>query len=86
MPDLIIVDHPLVQHKLSHMRMKQTDSAVFRIVLEEIAMLLTYELTRDLPTQLVEIETPLAPMKAPMPETILGRVSRVPFTIQSVTT
>lgn len=66
MPQLTVVDHPLVQHKLSVMRMKDTDSAVFRILLEELGMLLTYELTRDLQTELVEIETPLSPMKAPM--------------------
>ena len=66
MPQLIVVDHPLVQHKLSMMRMEQTDSAIFRRLLEELALLLTYELARELPLAPVEIRTPLAEMRAPM--------------------
>ncbi len=66
MTQVVVASHPLVQHKLTVLRMKQTDSAVFRLVLEEISMLLAYELARDLPTRLVDIETPLAPMRAPM--------------------
>jgi uracil phosphoribosyltransferase len=55
-----VIDHPLVQHKLSLMRMKSTSASVFRSLLAEISMLLTYEVTRDLPTRSVSIETPLA--------------------------
>ena len=66
MPRLLVVDHPLVQHKLSRMRDQTTDSAVFRLLLEEIALLLTYELSRELPIEQVEITTPLTTMQAPM--------------------
>jgi len=55
-----VIDHPLVQHKLSLMRMKSTGTSVFRHLLAEISMLLAYEVTRDLPTQAVSIDTPLA--------------------------
>jgi uracil phosphoribosyltransferase len=58
------VDHPLVQHKLSLMREKDRSTKGFRELLNEIGMLLCYEVTRDLPIELVEIETPLQPMKA----------------------
>ncbi|MEA5015208.1 MAG: uracil phosphoribosyltransferase [Candidatus Limiplasma sp.] len=54
-----VFDHPLIQHKLSMMRNKETGSKDFRELLEEIAMLMVYEVTRDLPTQEVEVETPL---------------------------
>ena len=54
-----VFDHPLIQHKLSMMRNKETGSKDFRELLEEIAMLMVYEVTRDLPTQEVELETPL---------------------------
>ena len=56
----IIVDHPLVQHKLTLLRDKNTGTKEFRELLEEIALLMGYELTRNLPTQTVEIETPVA--------------------------
>ena len=62
---LHIVDHPLVQHKLSVMRNKETSTMKFRDLLEEIAMLMGYEVTRDLPLTYEDIETPLMPMKAP---------------------
>lgn len=62
---LHIIDHPLVQHKLSIMRDKTTSTMKFRGLLEEIAMLMGYEITRDLPLTYEEIETPLMPMKAP---------------------
>ena len=62
---LHIVDHPLVQHKLSIMRDKETSTMKFRGLLEEIAMFMGYEITRDLPLTYVDIETPLMPMKAP---------------------
>lgn len=61
----IVVDHPLVQDKLSRMRDKATPSADFRRLLEEISLLLTFELTRGLKTTLRPIETPLEPMQAP---------------------
>ena len=63
--DLHIIDHPLVQHKLSIMRNKETSTMKFRALLEEIAMFMGYEITRDLPLSYEEIETPLMPMKAP---------------------
>ena len=56
----MILDHPLVQHKLSVMRDKNTSVKDFRALVGEIAMLLTYEATRDLPTREVEIKTPVA--------------------------
>jgi uracil phosphoribosyltransferase len=66
MQGVTVVDHPLVQHKLSLMRDKQRSTKAFRQLLHEIGMLLCYEVTRDLPLELVDIETPLAPMKAPV--------------------
>lgn len=59
---LHIVDHPLITHKLTIMRQKDTGSKDFRELLDEIAMLMGYELTRDLPLENVEIETPLVTM------------------------
>ncbi len=61
-----VVDHPLVQHKLTQLRRKETPSDAFRRYLREIAMLLAYEALRDLPLEKVEIETPLTRMKAPV--------------------
>lgn len=61
-----IFDHPLITHKLSIMRNKKTGSKDFRQILNEIAMLMGYELTRDLPLEDVTIETPLTKMKAKM--------------------
>jgi uracil phosphoribosyltransferase len=66
MQGVTVVDHPLVQHKLSLMRDKKRSTKGFRQLLHEIGMLLCYEVTRDLPLELVDIETPLAPMKAPV--------------------
>lgn len=63
---LTVVDHPLVQHKLSLMRDKSTPTAVFRQLLREISQLLAYEITRDLPTELRTVETPLQAMQAPV--------------------
>ncbi len=60
-----IVDHPLVQHKLTLIRDKSRSTKSFRELLKEIGMLLCYEVTRDLPLENVEIETPLAKMMAP---------------------
>lgn len=64
MSKLIVVDHPLVQHKLMLMRKKDTSTVLFRQLAREVALLLAYEITRDLPLEPVEIETPLAPMTA----------------------
>lgn len=61
-----VIDHPLVQHKLSLMRSKETSTSTFRNLLREISMLLGYEVCRDLPTTKVQIETPIAPMMASM--------------------
>jgi uracil phosphoribosyltransferase len=63
--NVTVVDHPLVQHKLALMRRKETSTAEFRQLLKEISLLLAYEVTRDLPLTTVDIETPLAHMKAP---------------------
>jgi uracil phosphoribosyltransferase len=63
---LNIVDHPLVQHKLTLMRESDRSIKSFRELVNEIGMLLCYEVTRDLPLELVDIQTPLMPMKAPM--------------------
>jgi uracil phosphoribosyltransferase len=60
-----VVDHPLVQHKLTLMREKDRSTKSFRELLNEIGMLLCYEVTRDLPLEMVEIETPLTAMRAP---------------------
>ena len=60
-----IIDHPLVQHKLSLMRDKQTSTNKFRELLKEISMLMGYEVTRDFPLMYEEIETPLTTMSAP---------------------
>ena len=61
-----IVSHPLVQHKLTLMRERDRSIKGFRELTNEIGMLLCYEVTRDLPLEMVEIETPLMPMQAPM--------------------
>ncbi|MEA4929802.1 MAG: uracil phosphoribosyltransferase [Candidatus Limiplasma sp.] len=61
-----ILDHPLIQHKLSIMRNKETGAKEFRELLEEISMLMVYEVTRDLPTEEVEVETPIGLTKTKM--------------------
>ncbi|MCF4164027.1 uracil phosphoribosyltransferase [Zavarzinia compransoris] len=61
----ILVDHPLIQHKLTIMRKAETSTLGFRRLLGEIAMLLAYEVLRDAPTELVEIETPLTTCMMP---------------------
>jgi len=66
MQGVTVVDHPLVQHKLTLMRDKKRSTKGFRQLLNEIGMLLAYEVTRDLPLELIDIETPLQPMKAPV--------------------
>ena len=65
-PHLTIVDHPLVQHKLTLMREKETSTAGFRRLLREISLLLAYEVTRDLPMTMKSVETPLVEMEAPV--------------------
>ena len=60
-----VVDHPLVQHKLTIMRNKDTSTAGFRRLLREISLLLGYEVTRDLELTTTRIETPMGPMEAP---------------------
>ena len=62
---LHIIDHPLVLHKLSIMRNKETSTIKFRELLKEISMFMGYEVTRDLPLEYEEIETPLMKMNAP---------------------
>ena len=66
MGQLHITDHPLITHKLSIMRSKKTGAKDFRELLEEVSMLMGYELTRDLPLEEVNIETPVTKMKAKM--------------------
>ena len=66
MSQLHVIDHPMVQHKLTIMRMKETGSKDFRELLKEIAMLMGYELTRDIALMDVPIETPICPMTAKM--------------------
>ena len=61
-----VIDHPLIQHKLTLMRQTQTSTGKFRQLLKEIGMLLAYEVTRDLPLKYELIETPIAKMNAPM--------------------
>ncbi|MBU1176475.1 MAG: uracil phosphoribosyltransferase [Alphaproteobacteria bacterium] len=70
MNNLTVVDHPLIQHKLTIMRDKETSTAGFRRLLREIAHLLCYEVTRDLELDMIEIETPMTKMMAP---TIKGK-------------
>ncbi len=59
MPQVTIFDHPLIQHKVTHLRMKETSTKEFRELISEIAMLMTYEACRDLPLEEIEIETPI---------------------------
>lgn len=61
-----VVSHPLVQHKLTLMRQKDRSTNNFRRLLNEIGMLMAYEVTRDMPTQLIEVETPLETMLSPV--------------------
>ena len=63
-----VLDHPLIQHKLTLMRQKDRSTSSFRRLLHEISMLMAYEVTREMPTQLIEIETPLETMQAPVIE------------------
>jgi uracil phosphoribosyltransferase len=67
-PTVHLISHPLVQHKLTLMRQKDLSTSSFRRLLHEISMLMAYEVTRDMPTQLIEIETPLEKMQSPVIE------------------
>lgn len=64
--EVTIIDHPLVQHKLSLLRRVETSTAEFRSLVKEISMLMAYEVTRDLPLRLERIQTPMAEMDAPL--------------------
>jgi uracil phosphoribosyltransferase len=66
MQGVTVIDHPLVQHKLTLMRDRTASTAAFRTLLREIAHLLCYEVTRDLPLETMAIETPMGPMDAPV--------------------
>lgn len=65
-PNLHVLDHPLIQHKLTHMRDRRTSTQAFRRLLKEVALLMGYELTRGLPIDYAEIDTPLTRMRAPV--------------------
>jgi uracil phosphoribosyltransferase len=65
-PNLHILDHPLIQHKLSHMRDRETSTRTFRELLREITLLMGYEITRNLPLTTIKIDTPLTSMDAPV--------------------
>lgn len=60
MKNVKLLDHPLLQHKLTHLRMKETGSKEFRELVREVAMLMAYEVTRDFPLEDIEIETPVS--------------------------
>jgi len=66
MAKVMVFDHPLIQHKVSLMRDKKTPSKEFRDLAREVAMLMAYEVTRDLPTEEVDIETPICPTTVKM--------------------
>ncbi|AKF79056.1 uracil phosphoribosyltransferase [Myxococcus fulvus] len=67
-PNCTVVDHPLVKHKLTLMRRTETSTATFRSLLQEISLLLAYEALRDLKVRDEDIQTPMAPMRAPVLE------------------
>ncbi len=65
-PNVTVLNHPLVQHKLTLLRRKDTATSVFRQLMRELSLLMAYEVTRDLPTETVAIETPMEVMQAPL--------------------
>jgi uracil phosphoribosyltransferase len=65
-PNLFILNHPLIQHKLTHMRDKETSTRTFRELLREITLLMGYEITRNLPLTTRRVETPLVEIDAPV--------------------
>jgi len=66
MADVHVIDHPLVQHKLTLLRRKEVSTAEFRRLVREVSLLMAYEVLRDLPMDSIEIETPLEKMQAPI--------------------
>lgn len=66
MANVHVIDHPLVQHKLTLLRRKEVSTAEFRGLVREVSLLMAYEVLRDLPTEKVTIETPLETMQAPL--------------------
>jgi len=66
--NVFVINHPLIQHKLSWMRKKDTSTSSFRALLQELSMLMAYEVTRDMHVVMEDIETPLMPMRAPVLE------------------
>lgn len=66
MADVTVLDHPLVQHKLTLLRRQKTATAAFRQITRELSLLLAYEVTRDLPLEMIGIETPLEAMDSPV--------------------
>ena len=62
----VIMDHPLIQHKLTYLRKKETGAKEFRELVSEIAMLMCYEATRDLPLTTKEVETPICKAEVPV--------------------
>lgn len=65
-PNLRVMDHPLILHKLSHMRERDTPPKIFRELLREIALLMGYEITRELPVEMKDIQTPFRPTTVPV--------------------
>jgi uracil phosphoribosyltransferase len=65
-PNLTVIDHPLVKHKLTHLRKIETNTESFRRLVRELSQMLAYEVTRDLPTENISIRTPLAEVAAPV--------------------
>ena len=65
-PNLTVVDHPLVKHKLTQLRRVETNTESFRRLVRELSQMLAYEVTRDLPTELVKVRTPVAETSAPI--------------------
>jgi len=70
MSEVFVLDHPMIQHKLTYIRSQETGSKEFRELVEEVAMLMTYEVTRDLPLEEVEVQTPVSKAKC---KVIAGR-------------
>lgn len=65
-PNLQVMDHPLIQHKLTWMRRSDTPTAMFRNLLKEISLLMGFEITREIPLKSTQIDTPVSPMNAPV--------------------
>ena len=63
--NVYVTDHPLIQHKITILRNKNTNTSLFRFTVEEISMMMCYEALRDIPTRLIEVETPLETCQSP---------------------